>query len=57
MLLAEDGAMTGARRAARRAVTVLREMEIAPPAALLQLSERQELRTTRVLSERTKDLH
>jgi DNA-binding SARP family transcriptional activator len=57
MLLAEDGAMTGARRAARRAVTVLREMEIAPPAALLQLSERQKLQTTRVLSERTKDLH
>ncbi|MEY4036127.1 MAG: hypothetical protein RL715_346 [Chloroflexota bacterium] len=57
MLLAEDGAMTGARRAARRAITVLREMEITPPAALLQLSERQELRATRVLSERTKDLH
>jgi DNA-binding SARP family transcriptional activator len=57
MLLAEDGALTGARRAARRAVTVLREMEIAPPAALLQLSERQELRTTRALSERTPDSH
>ena len=56
MLLAEDGALMGARRAARRAVTVLREMEIAPPAALLQLSERQELRTTRALNERTQDL-
>ena len=57
MLLAEDGAMTGARRAARRAVTVLREMEITPPVALLQLSERRDVRATRVLSERTKDLH
>jgi DNA-binding SARP family transcriptional activator len=57
MLLAEDGALTGARRAARRAVTVLREMEIAPPPALLQLSEPRELRTTRALSERTPDSH
>ena len=57
MLLAEDGALTGARRAARRAVTVLREMEITPPAALLRLSERRELQTTRELSERTQNSH
>ena len=55
MLLAEDGALMGARRAARRAVTVLREMEIAPPEALLRLSERRELRTTLALNERTQD--
>ena len=57
MLLAEDGALAGARRAARRAVTVLREMEITPPAALLQLSERRELQTTRALNARTQDSH
>ncbi len=57
MLLAEDGALTGARRAARRAVTVLREMEITPPAALLQLSERREVQATRALNERTRDSH
>ena len=57
LLLAEDGAMAGARRAARRAITLLREMEITPPAALLQLSERRKLTSTRELSERTKDLH
>ena len=55
MLLAEDGALMGARRAARRAVTVLREMEIAPPEALLRLSERRELRTTLALNERAQD--
>ena len=44
-LLAEDGAMASARRAAKRAVNVLREMEITPPAELVRLSER------------TKDLH
>ena len=57
LLLAEDGALTGARRAAQRAVTVLREMEIAPPTALMQLIERREIRATRAMSERAQGSH
>lgn len=56
-LLAEDGAMTSARRAAKRAVKVLREMEITPPEELVRLSERPVAKATRALSERTKDVH
>jgi DNA-binding SARP family transcriptional activator len=56
-LLAEDGAMTSARRAAKRAVNVLREMEIAPPEELVQLSERPIAKATRALNERTQDSH
>ncbi len=55
MLLAEDGAMAGARRAARRAVAVLREMEVAPPEELLRLSERRGLMATRALNEPAQD--
>mgnify|MGYP003336548964 FL=1 len=57
LLLAEDGALTGARRAAQRAVTVLREMEIAPPTALMQLIERREIRATRAMNERAQGSH
>ena len=57
MLLAEDGAMTSARRAAKRAVKVLREMEITPPEELIKLSERPIVKATRALSERAKNLH
>ena len=57
MLLAEDGAMTSARRAAKRAVKVLREMEITPPEELIKLSERPIAKATRALSERAKNLH
>jgi hypothetical protein len=42
-MLAEDGAFAGARRAARRAIALFEEMEIAPPRDLVQLSAGGEL--------------
>jgi len=43
LMLAEDGALAGARRAARRAIALFEEMEIAPPRTLAQLSAGGEL--------------
>jgi tetratricopeptide (TPR) repeat protein len=43
LMLAEDGAFAGARRAARRAIALFEEMEIAPPRDLVQLSAGGEL--------------
>ena len=43
LMLAEDGAIAGARRAARRAIALFEEMEIAPPRNLVQLSAGGEL--------------
>ena len=43
LMLAEDGALAGARRAARRAIALFEEMEIAPPRNLVQLSAGGEL--------------
>jgi DNA-binding SARP family transcriptional activator len=43
LMLAEDGAFAGARRAARRAIALFEEMEIAPPRNLVQLSAGGEL--------------
>ncbi len=51
------GVRISARRAAKRAVKVLREMEITPPEELIKLSERPIAKAMRVLSERTRDLH
>ena len=38
LLLAEDGALAGAKRAARRAIALLQEMEISPPVDLMRIS-------------------
>ena len=57
LLLAEDGAMTCARRAARRAITVLEEMELTPPIELRRLGEQPKRKATRALSERTHGSH
>ncbi|MFM8997129.1 MAG: DsbA family protein, partial [Candidatus Limnocylindrus sp.] len=38
LMLAEDGALAGARRAARRAIALFEEMEIPAPRTLVQLS-------------------
>ena len=38
LMLAEDGSFVGARRAARRAIALFEEMEIAPPRELVRLS-------------------
>ncbi|MFM8628669.1 MAG: winged helix-turn-helix domain-containing protein [Candidatus Limnocylindrus sp.] len=43
LMLAEDGALAGARRAARRAIALFEEMEIAAPRTLVQLSAGDEL--------------
>ena len=43
LLLAEDGALAGAKRAARRAIALLQEMEISPPTDLMRLSSGGEL--------------
>jgi DNA-binding SARP family transcriptional activator len=56
LMLAEDGAMSCARRAARRAITVFEEMELTPPAELRQLSEQQNGKATSALSARTHGL-
>jgi DNA-binding SARP family transcriptional activator len=55
LMLAEDGALAGARRAARRAVALFGEMEIAPPRDLLQLSAERE--TSRERRARTNEPH
>ncbi|MEY2732122.1 MAG: hypothetical protein RLZZ588_847 [Chloroflexota bacterium] len=55
LMLAEDGAFAGARRAARRAVALFGEMEIVPPRDLLQLSA--EGGTSRALRARTNERH
>ncbi len=55
LMLAEDGSIVGARRAARRAVALFGEMEIAPPRDLLQLSAGAE--TSRELRARTNERH
>jgi len=56
LMLAEDGAMSCARRAARRAITVFEEMELTPPAELRQLSEQQNGKATSALSAGTHGL-
>ena len=43
LMLAEDGALAGARRAARRAIALFEEMEITPPRDLVRLSAGGEL--------------
>ena len=55
LMLAEDGSIVGARRAARRAVALFGEMEIAPPRDLLQLSAGAE--TSREPRARTNERH
>ena len=55
LMLAEDGALAGARRAARRAIALFEEMEIAPPRDLVQLSAGGEL--DRGIRARTNEPH
>lgn len=43
LMLAEDGSFVGARRAARRAIALFEEMEIAPPRELVRLSAGSEI--------------